>query len=815
MKLELLAPAGDLDAAYAAFHYGADAIYLGLKRFSARAEAANFSPQELSEIVAFAHKAEPRRSVFVALNTLILEDELDEAIEALALIESLGVDAVIVQDLGMARLVKRYFPRLALHASTQMAIHNPEGAIVARLLGFSRVTLARELTLAEVGAISRQSGLEVETFIHGALCYSYSGLCLYSSILRGRSGNRGRCAYPCRDCFESQAGQSGYPFSMKDLALAGDVLKACESGVFSYKIEGRKKSPLYVAAVTHYYRGLLDRTLSAGAKRAAEEDIKTIFARPWTELYARTTRNREVTDADVVGHRGAPIGQVMDVVRQGRESWIRFKTGRRLERHDGIQTDVPGQGRPFGFPVDRLRLMKGRDRHSEEVFEAPAHSVVEVSLPAGHPDIEPGAPLYCSSSQEVKQRYRFPRPKPGAFRVRESVVVAVTVTPEMLKAEMTIPGLACSASASLGGVFEPCRDVEKVEHAVRSAFEKLGDTEFELQAFQLVNAERLFVPVSLVNRLRREVVANLGDAVHTQRENQVLQVKTSESSAGGDNAPASMGIEQWSIKVDRLEHLESLQAADGMTEIVIDIRRDSKATLYAGLASLKSKMEGVKLRMALPLLTREPERADLVEKITMLREQGMKCWEVSGLSAWRYLDLSPGMNRDLDLTADWPLYVTNRSAAQQLLAMGVTRFTLSPEDGGDNIRALLARFGEKASVIVYQDTPLFISENCALAAMARRCPAGAGCRDSEREWISGSGETIRLTQQGCRTVALAQTPLSWVARLDELRQAGAKQFRMDFIHRHYEADEVRERWCQARQGRAVAGHEGNFRRGMM
>ena len=220
MKTELLAPAGDIEAAYSAFYFGADAVYLGLRRFSARAEAINFSPEDLDEITAFAHAHQ--KKVYVALNTLMQENELPELMTYLQICADCKVDALITQDIGVARIVKKAFPQLVLHASTQMAIHNLSGALALKKLGFERVVLARELSLAEIRDIQQKSGMEVEVFIHGALCYSYSGLCAFSSMTTARSANRGKCVYSCRDTFKMN-GKHYHPFSMKDLALENDV----------------------------------------------------------------------------------------------------------------------------------------------------------------------------------------------------------------------------------------------------------------------------------------------------------------------------------------------------------------------------------------------------------------------------------------------------------------------------------------------------------------------------------------------------------------------------------------------------------------
>jgi putative protease len=607
---------------------------------------------------------------------------------------------------------------------------------------------------------------------------------------------------------------------MKDLALTGDVLKLREAGVFSFKIEGRKKSALYVAAVTQYYRKLLAGSLSVLEKRAAEEEIKTIFSRPWTELYLNSSRNREVTDVEVVGHRGAPIGIVENVIQRGAGKWVQFKTQRRLERHDGIQTDVPGRGRPFGFPVDHLRKLSERGKPLEEVFEVPAHCFVEVGLPQEHPEIKAGAPLYCSSSQTVKQQYRFPRPKPGLHRVRIAMNVVITASADELEVVATLTACAgLSAKASMPGPFVPSRDADMVTNAVQAAFCKLGDTQFELGDLSFNNPDSLFIPVSVLNRLRREVASQLSESVATQRRQAVQAVQVAEKPVNGPALAkgAAMG---WSLKTDRMAHLSELEEADwqGLDEVVIEIQRDPLPELRAGLVQWRERVGANRIRLALPVLMREWERSDLEEKIKVLKAEGWARWEAAALYAWPLLGKTcSGASGSVDsepLTTDWSVYVSNRSAARQVLAMGASHFTLSPEDGNENMHALLKQFGETATVIVYQDTPLFISENCALAAQAGRCPASPDCRSSEREWESGSGEAVRMIQHGCRTLAINAVPFSLADRLRELQKAGARHVRADFINRRYEPAKVCEVWRALRQAHRVAGYEGNYSRGV-
>ena len=378
MKKELLAPAGDIEAGYAALYYGADAVYLGLKQFSARATANNFSEEELGEFTTFAHHL--KRKVFVTVNTVLQDGEINDLLKNLDVCKRCGIDAVIIQDLGVARIVKKYYPEIEMHASTQMAVHNKQGAEALKKLGFSRVVLARELTLNEMKDIAKIPNLELEAFIHGALCYSYSGVWQFSSFMKGRSANRGKCLYPCRACFEKN-GQRKHFFSMKDMALGEDVLKM---PVTSLKIEGRKKNALYVAAVTDYYRHILD---GKGADYKKEENIKQIFSRPWCKFHFNG-KNKNIIDRDFVGHRGLLIGKINKISKFG----IELELNHNIGRYDGLQIDVKGSEKPFGFSVQNIIL------NGKNVFEAKKGDFVQIELPKKHPFLEKSLNVYLASS---------------------------------------------------------------------------------------------------------------------------------------------------------------------------------------------------------------------------------------------------------------------------------------------------------------------------------------------------------------------------------------------------------------------------------
>jgi putative protease len=696
------------------------------------------------------------------------------------------------------------------------------------------VVLARELTFEEVRDITAKSGIETEVFIHGALCYAYSGLCLFSSQTLGRSGNRGKCAYSCRDSYDVKGvpltlrdgtgvkrdPRQGFPFSMKDLALPDHIPALQASGVSCFKIEGRKKSPLYVATTTDYYRRLIDGRLEEGERPALEADMQTVFSRPWTRLFVQSHKDKEVADRDTVGHRGTLIGRVEAVVPGPR---LRFRTDRRIEKHDGLQVDLPALGKPFGFAVDGL-WVTDRSGRQQEVFEADAGTLVEAGLPREHPELPVGAPIYCSSSQVVKQKYHYEIPKPGAYRTRHPVAVELMLTKDGVIATgnvLTRPeGPALEARRELSAPFSLARAPGAMEAHGREAFGRVGETGLSLESFILRNPEGLFVPASKLNHLRRELFAELEAMLGQEQRERLARLQAalaSKASPQGTHVPRSPGL-GWSIKVDRLHFLDALEGSDldGLDEILIDITRDTLPVLQERLRDWEGRVGRDRLRLSLPALTRFWEEKSLRHKIDTLRAAGWKKWEVANLSAWSFLGLDPlAPDATVDLAADWSVYVLNRLAAQGLARMGVGRFALSPEDGLANMRTLLDEFPSRATVIVYQDTPVFLAESCAYANLIGGCPGKANCRFESMEMESSHGERVLALDYHCRTIVLNQGPFCLSTRLDELRGAGTRHVRADFLYRPYEAEEVRDRWRLVRAGKSVpGGHAANFDRGI-
>ena len=732
MKKELLAPAGDIEAGYAAIYYGADAVYLGLKHFSARATAINFSEEELSEFVGYAHSL--KRKVYAAINTLVQENELPELIKSLDICSNCRVDGVILQDLGVAKVIRDKYPELELHASTQMAVHNKQGALALQKLGFKRVVLARELSLAEIKDIASIKGLETEAFIHGALCYSYSGLCLFSSIDSGRSANRGKCLYPCRSLFKGEVGEKHY-FSMKDMALQQDILKM---PVTSLKIEGRKKNALYVAAVTEYYRNILD---GKGAVAQKEENIKQIFSRPWCK-FMFNGKNKEVVDRDFVGHRGLHIGKINQIVK----GKIVFKAYHKIARHDGLQIDIPGQEKPFGFSLQNMTV-KG-----QRVFEANVGDEVTVQLPSKTFGIEKGQKIYLASASEVKGSYDYSRPKTGEYSRRYDIDVEVSILPNVIKASGN------GAEFCIEGEFSPTENIEKMNDAVQKAFNKTGDTLFTLKNLYINNPHSLFVPMSMLNELRRELYSK-------------IEIVGKKGELPEVSEPRKVNEPKWIIRTDNVNNLAKIDL-EAVSEVEVLINADFD------IECLK-KLPKTKVRIVLPALARNSAvLAKVAEKILA---QGYKKWTIGN---WWGLEILP--NKGIDLAFDNSLYMMNTQAINMAKEISVSRISLSVEDTIDNMKDLAKKSPLAVVLPIYQDIPLFSSAVCIRENPCAKCLKGT-------RWmmLQKDGKTYWALSKNCQTFVFDEKPFC-IAK--EAKQIKADFYRVDFCYKTYSAERVASIW---------------------
>jgi len=713
---ELLSPAGSFEAALAAFQCGADAVYAGLPRFSARADAENLDAGRLRALVAYARSLPRPRKVYVAFNTLAFDGERGGILDALAELEEIEPDALIVQDLGVARLARRHFPSLALHASTQLAAHSTEGVRALAELGFSRVVLARECTLEEVARIVREGGAEIEVFVHGALCYSVSGLCLHSAMTQGRSGNRGRCAYCCRI-----AHGGAFPFSMRDLALGPVLDRVVATGAASLKIEGRMKGPLYVACATDWYRRLLDGTLSPEEDLALRGDLRSIFAREWTTLYALGEEGpaEGVVDPRSLAHRGVAIGRVEAAsppdARGARR--LRFRTERRLERHDGLLLKLPGymaahDGHPYGFAVGEMRLAGT----GTPAFVAEAGARVELLLPPDAPPVPAGETVYLTASQVLRRRYEVRPVRESALETGRAARFAVAIAADGIRVrakDARLPEVA--AETFLAAAPEPARDPARTAAAARAAFAKLGGTAWRCADpatdVAVENPEGLFAPVALLNAARRDAAAALDAALAARREARRRAILDDPPRGRGEAGPAPRRTAKY--RIDQTPDPATVAGAD---RIVLAIGHAPLPELRRRLARWSEAVAGRRLALALPALCRDREAPALEAALDALLAEGWRDWEAGDLAGARRLRARGVAGFTVDGTT---LPAANRDAVDALVGLGAARVCPSAETPAEALDALERARPGRIERLVRQRVPLFVSAT-------EPCGGGAG-----------------------------------------------------------------------------------------
>ena len=525
---ELLAPAGSMDALRAAVNGGADAVYLAGRRFGARHYASNFQDTELQEALDYAHLNGVK--VYVTVNTLIKDSELDSVAVYLLWLYEIGVDAVIIQDLGVAGLVREIVPNLEMHASTQMTIHSLEGVEWARDFGFERVILSREVKLLEIRKILKETAgsIEVEVFGHGALCYSYSGQCLMSSFIGGRSGNRGMCAQPCRKPYHLVHGEKDehgipsklskvnleekYLLSTRDLSVYRHLDKLVESGVHSIKIEGRMRSPEYVAVVVDIYRRALD-AIADDKWLPQEEDVsnlKLAFNRGFTKGYIMDAGFRSVMGRSKPGNRGLYIGDVVGYKSKSREAIVKVKNSMVPQRGDGVvfKGDDPNE-RDYGMVLNEDVKFLGSYRKTKKGKSKQVKIALNVKKP-----FKEGYKLFITrrrsliDSADSLIHEVYPHPIPVDMKIQWDEDRAAHLT-----CKFQVNGIEKSVEYVSPFKFEKAIKKPLKTSQIKKQLKKTGGTPFKIKKLDIDYPGDLFASVSKLNQLRREVLAEVDETV--------------------------------------------------------------------------------------------------------------------------------------------------------------------------------------------------------------------------------------------------------------------------------------------------------------
>ncbi|MDQ1273058.1 MAG: family peptidase, partial [Planctomycetota bacterium] len=887
----------NMESFFAAIENGADAVYFGLEEFSARAGAQNFTLDNASKAIACAHRRSVK--VYIALNTLLKTHELERVVDFLIALEELQPDALILQDLGLLNLLQSQFPQFKLHASTQMAIHNLAGVKQLEKAGFKRVVLARELSVDEMKNISRNSSVEIEVFIHGALCYSYSGLCFFSSMIGGRSGNRGRCAQPCRMYYKSPTGEGGYLFSMKDLLALSRITDLMTTGVHSFKIEGRMKSPEYVAVVTDIYRQAIDGRLCDEAD--AIRRIKTVFSRETTHAYLfqesyqqteRDTHNKSAhhqaennfsfppyeraeqgvvinspQDSDKVtihphhcppsrgrkyagnkcspplvgGVRGgdellpdkieqlpednqvkaadminpaypANIGSYAGEVIKSEKGHIVIKADADIGVRDLLQVFEQVSAKPTLLHVKAMKMQ------GKKVFGIKSGDVAAID---SDQQVRPGAKLYIISSQKINEVFTPKIPK-KLIPAKIAVDLDIKIMSDGIGIRSTIK--AFSFVKDYPVKLEKGMNRVIGEEQIREVFSRLGETPFELARIHAEISEKVFVPLSLLNEIRRDYFKNLLEVWQKERAYRCEEIKKwvkgkciELSNPDHNFSAGNVSTEEYrlSVKIDKLPYLNTI-SLEKMYKVYIvltdeiirnltkkaegfsppspssqgwdrgggDLSSDETVTPFMmenDSIDLLLKIKD-KVVFSLPVIMRDngcgfETYAYFKKALQVLIAQNFRQFQISNLGAMGLFE-----GEDVLLYADYPLYCLNPLSAMKLREWGFTRYTVSPEDDKENLRTL---FSEDADVIMYQDIPLFTSNTCVWANMKRRCPGMNQCSFKQLMVENEYGDRFMAMNDRCKTVVIGERPFSIIQHIPKLLDAGQGDFRVDLCYRDY------------------------------
>jgi len=779
MRPEILAPAGDWDCLRAAVENGADAAYFGLQSgFNARARAANFAIDDLPAVVEYLH----RRSVrgYVTLNTLIFSDELPRAESTVRQVAESGIDAVLVQDLGLARLIRAVAPQLPIHASTQMTLSSAECLEVARRLGLDRVVLPRELSIEEIAAIHAATDLTLEAFVHGALCVAYSGQCLTSESLGGRSANRGQCAQACRlpydiirDGQPVDTGTMKYLLSPQDLAGFELIPALIHAGVRSLKIEGRLKTPEYVANITQHYRRAVEMAMAGEPVRFTPrqiEEMELSFSRGFSPGWLEGCDHKRLVPGESSSKRGVRLGTVLAVRRDRvsvrlvgsvkRGDGVSFDCGRPVDDSQGGRVyELFRDGKPIAGPIDGCDV--------EMAFARDAIAWDE---------IWPGQEVWKTDDPELTSRLRKTFTQRQALR-RVPIDVTIEATAgECLKlTAMAENGARCEfrSDASLAAARQHPLSVEQL----REQFDRLGGTLYCLRDLRATIVGAPMVPFSVLGRMRHRLVEELDRAVVTSPGPvSPLGVLPALRAELPQELPAS--------SADRPPQLHVLCRSLSQLRTVLQLGADS---VYADFQDLREYHEatdlaqaaGAEILLATPRI-QKPGEMGIFRMLAKRQAAGFLARNLAGIKFF--------VDAGRKVVADFSLNVTNELAAQWLLELGVRRITASYDLNREQLLTLASAIPASwLEVVAHQHMPMFHMEHCVFCAVispgTNKTNCGRPCDLHEVKLRDRIGMEHPLRADvGCRNTLFNAVPQSAAEVLPQLATIGIRDFRIELLH---------------------------------
>mgnify|MGYP001021503516 CR=1 FL=1 len=782
--IELLAPAGNWESFLAAVENGADAVYLGSKYFNARQNAGNFDRELLMEALKYARVRNVK--VYLALNTLVLDSEIKEALKVAVDAYVMGIDGIIVQDMGLASMLREIIPDLELHGSTQMTIYNKEGVKALEELGFKRVVLARELSIEEISDISKSSSIETEIFVHGALCVCYSGQCLMSSLIGSRSGNRGKCAQPCRLPYEIEGnsgerlkGGRGFLLSPKDLCSVPLLGQLINSGVASLKIEGRMKQPEYVATVVRIYRKYIDKyfdsTITKLDPREKENDmteLMQIFNRGgFSKGYLAGKTGRDMMCYEKPKNWGIYIGNVISFNKA--TGILKMKMTEDLSIGDGIEV-FNGENINPGTVVTYIRTEDGKKNFARK------GDIAYVGDIKGN--IPNGCKVYRTSSKALNIRAgetfdskSFTRKVKinGIISIRQNSPVTLRISDGDNTVEVSserLPEIALNRPITR----------ERIEEQLY----KTGNTPFVFEKLDVSLDENLTVPVSEINNLRRKALDELynkkaaGNIEKRAKSFGEWEKDLFDFPGNGRKAKNDVKISAYFFEWN--ENCQNHAVYDKVDIVYIPFKE------FADLKNLNRfddiRKKGCSIYAALPAITRGNYDNIIKSKLLQVVESGIiEGLLLANIGQLEYVkDIS-----NIKIRCDHSFNIFNSISLQQLYDLGADGATLSPELNIEQLKKILGCFNVDKEVIVYGRLPVMVSEYCPTGCVVgmKESKNACGSKPCKDRYVLkdriGERFPVLCDNIDCRSTILSSDRLFAPEVIKDLRNSGLDTLRLN------------------------------------
>ena len=762
---ELLSPAGSMESLKAGIQNGADAIYLGGSSFGARASATNFDNDELIEAVKYAKLRNVY--IFVTVNTSIKENEIEELISYTDFLYKIGVDAIILSDIGVAEVLKKRYPNMELHASTQISAHSLNDVLELKKVGFNRVVLARELSIEEIKEICDNVDIDIEVFIHGAICISYSGQCLMSSMLGDRSGNRGRCAQPCRQSYKlinKTAGKiidvnGNYLLSPKDLCSIENIEKILDTGVKSLKIEGRMKRPEYVAVVTSRYRKTIDNYINnkiTDDKKALKEDLEAIFNRKFTSGYLMSKNGSDIINLDKPNNVGVKVGEVLSF--NFKKKKLKIKLSGKLSKGDGINL---GGG-------DVGRIIK-----NGEIFDSGlAGEIIEIDFLK---DIKPKTPVYKTSDKLLVDN------------ANKSFIEGIENKKINLKCEIFIK-VDEKAKFILENI-EVYSD-EKIEKAKNKGVEidkiieklsKTGGTPYKFVFDNIFVDKDVFVPVSVLNNLRRKAIEKYEEYRLDFSGKRIICPYQHFDYPNGKKVFNG----KITLKVHKNFQLDKILENPDISEYIREIYTEDFTLLEEYYN--KFKTIGINLVYSALGVIRNEEYSILEKYLSKINNEIFNKVQISTWGSKNFFKSKFGTKK-FNIDTYFNIY-NSYSLRFFEKYFDAEDITISQEINKFEIKSLLNKSKEKnanVDMIIYGHTRAMLTEYCAMGILTKDCHKDRRCAECARsDYILKDMENreFRLFQDMfCRTEIRNHIALDLRENINEIFELGVDRVRLDFTY---------------------------------